>query len=66
MYLEDYIIGKTYPLEETSFTEEEIIKFAKEFDPRPIHLDKEAAKDLFSETLSPPVFTPPSSVGRFG
>ncbi|MGI6077710.1 MAG: MaoC/PaaZ C-terminal domain-containing protein [Fastidiosipilaceae bacterium] len=47
MYLEDYIIGKTYPLEETSFTEEEIIKFAKEFDPRPIHLDKEAAKDLF-------------------
>ena len=35
MYLEDYIIDKTYPLEETSFTEEEIIKFAKELIPVP-------------------------------
>ncbi|HHX36476.1 MAG TPA: acyl dehydratase [Clostridiaceae bacterium] len=47
MYLEDYVIGKSYELEEVIFTEEEIIRFAKEFDPRPIHVDKEAAKELY-------------------
>lgn len=46
MYFEDYEIGMVFDneIESISFTEEEIIEAAKIFDPRPIHIDKEAAK----------------------
>ena len=46
MYFEDYEVGMVFDdeIESISFTEEEIIEAAKIFDPRPIHIDKEAAK----------------------
>ncbi|MDY3118270.1 MAG: MaoC/PaaZ C-terminal domain-containing protein [Peptoniphilus sp.] len=44
MYLEDYLEGITFQLSPISFTEQEIINFARIHDPRPIHVDPEAAK----------------------
>ncbi|CAC9932981.1 MaoC-like protein [Aedoeadaptatus coxii] len=43
MYLDDYVEGLTFQLSPISFTEQEIINFAKVHDPRPIHVDPEAA-----------------------
>jgi acyl dehydratase len=42
-YFEDFEIGKTIELGSRSVTEEEIIDFAKQFDPQPFHVNKEAA-----------------------
>ena len=46
MYFEDYKVGQVFDeeIESVSFTEEEIIEYAKKFDPRPIHIDKKAAE----------------------
>ncbi len=43
-YLEDYEVGRTYELGEFTLTEEEIIEFAEKYDPRPVHIDTEAAQ----------------------
>ena len=45
MYLKDYKVGMEYKLEPISFSKEEIIDFAKKYDPRPIHIDEEAGKN---------------------
>lgn len=42
-YFEDFEVGKTIEVGQRSVTEEEIIAFAKQFDPQPFHVDKEAA-----------------------
>lgn len=42
-YLEDFKTGETIELGSTHFTEEEIIAFARDFDPQPFHLDHAAA-----------------------
>lgn len=44
MYLEDFAAGQTFGTESVTISEEEIIRFAREFDPQPFHLDPEAAK----------------------
>jgi acyl dehydratase len=43
-YWEDYEIGMKYPLGSTGFTAEEIVEFARRFDPQTFHVDPEAAK----------------------
>jgi len=43
-YWEDYEVGQTFPLGSTSFTEQEIVDFARQYDPQPFHIDPEAAK----------------------
>ena len=43
-YFEDCVIGETADLGEHTFMREEIIAFAREFDPQPFHLDEEAAE----------------------
>ena len=43
-YWEDYEVGQKYPLGSTSFTAEEIVEFARQFDPQPFHVDADAAK----------------------
>ncbi len=45
MWFEDIPLGHTTVLGSYTFTEENIIKFAREFDPQPFHIDSEAAKD---------------------
>ena len=43
-YWEDYEVGKKYPLGSTSFTEQEIVEFGRQYDPQPFHIDPAAAK----------------------
>jgi len=44
LYFEDFTAGQVYSLGAHRITAEEIIDFAREFDPQPQHLDPEAAK----------------------
>jgi acyl dehydratase len=44
-YFEDFEIGKTIAVGSRLVDEEEIIAFAKQFDPQPFHVDPAAAKD---------------------
>jgi acyl dehydratase len=41
---EDFTVGETITLGHKRVTAEEIIEFASEFDPQPMHLDEEAGK----------------------
>jgi acyl dehydratase len=42
-YFEDYIAGGVYEYGTITVTESEIIEFAKQFDPQPMHIDRELA-----------------------
>ena len=42
-YFEDYVSGTTYEYGEISLSADEIIEFARRFDPQPIHINSEAA-----------------------
>jgi acyl dehydratase len=42
-YFEDYAPGKTYECGSVGISQDEIISFAKEFDPQPFHVDPVAA-----------------------
>lgn len=42
-YFEDFYPGQEIELGERRVTEEEIIAFAREYDPQPFHVDREAA-----------------------
>lgn len=43
-YLEDFAVGQVLDFPPRTVSEEEIIAFARDYDPQPFHLDKEAAK----------------------
>ena len=44
-YWEEYQVGTKYPLGSTSFTEQEIVEFARQYDPQSFHVDAAAAKE---------------------
>src|SRR5580700_7730733 len=44
LFLDDLHVGQQFNAGPVSITAEEIIRFAREFDPQPFHLDPEAAK----------------------
>lgn len=44
LYWEDFKVGQTVEMGSHTFTEAEIIEFAKQFDPQPFHVDPVAAK----------------------
>jgi acyl dehydratase len=44
-YWEDYEVGQKYPLGSTSFTEQEIVNFARQYDPQSFHVDRDAARE---------------------
>ena len=51
-YFEDLVIGETEELGSYTFTPDEIIRFAKQYDPQRFHVDAEAAKgSLFGGAL---------------
>jgi acyl dehydratase len=52
LYLEDFAVGQTYGSGRLTVDEAEIIRFAREFDPQPFHLDPEAAKGTFFRGLA--------------
>jgi acyl dehydratase len=41
---DDFAPGQVYELGETAATRDEIVRFAREFDPQPFHVDEEAAR----------------------
>lgn len=43
-YWEDYEVGAVYPLGARTVSAEEIIAFARQFDPQPFHIDPDAAR----------------------
>jgi acyl dehydratase len=52
-YFEDYRVGDTYELGSISVTTEEIIAFARQFDPQYFHTGPERAKDsIFGELVA--------------
>ncbi|MGQ0502272.1 MAG: MaoC family dehydratase [Panacagrimonas sp.] len=44
LYFEDFHAGQTIELGSHTFTQGEIIDFARQFDPQPFHLDEEAGR----------------------
>lgn len=50
-YFEDFQVGEVIDLGSTSASTEEIIAFAKQFDPQPFHIDPEQAKHSAFGTL---------------
>jgi acyl dehydratase len=42
-YLEDYAVGQTYSSGKVRVEKDQIVAFAKQFDPQPYHLDEDAA-----------------------
>lgn len=44
-YWEDFKVGEVQPIGEKRIDRDEIIAFAKQFDPQPFHIDEVAAKD---------------------
>lgn len=52
-YFEDFTEGQVFELGEQRITEEEILEFARRYDPQPFHIDKEAArKSLFGGLIA--------------
>lgn len=45
LYFEDFKTGQTFAYGDHVLTEDEIVAFAREFDPQPMHTDPEAAKN---------------------
>jgi acyl dehydratase len=43
-FYEDFEVGATFPLGERAVTREEMLAFARDFDPQPFHVDEEAAR----------------------
>jgi len=50
LFFEDFEEGQVFRSGETEVSEEDIVAFARSFDPQSFHLDPEAAKDSFFGT----------------
>ena len=46
-YFEDFHVGDTFELGQVTVTEEDILTFARQFDPQPFHVDREKAKNSY-------------------
>lgn len=51
LYWEDFRVGEVLAMGSHTFSEEEIIAFARQYDPQPFHVDPVAAKDSFFKGL---------------
>lgn len=51
-------IGERVTLDTLHFSAEDIVRFARDFDPQPFHLDAEAAKNSVFGRSALPVGTP--------
>ena len=50
-YFEDFHAGDVIPVGSVEITEPEIIAFARQFDPQPMHIDPAAARDTIYQGL---------------
>ncbi len=44
LYFEDFTVGRKFPVGSYTVTEDEMLEFSRQFDPQPMHVDKEAAE----------------------
>ena len=51
LFWEDFPAGETIEMGSHTFSEKEIIDFARQFDPQPFHVDPESAKNSFFKGL---------------
>ena len=51
LYWEDFPVGDTVVMGSHTFTEEDIVAFARQFDPQPFHTDPAAAKSSYFKGL---------------
>ena len=52
-YFEDYIVGETIEFGDYAITEEEVVEFARRYDPQPFHVDPDAAaKSIYGGLIS--------------
>ncbi len=51
-YLEDFTVGQTFGSGRLRIDEEQIRRFASEFDPQPFHVDDKAARDTIFRGLA--------------
>lgn len=51
-YLEDLVVGQRFTSDTHTLDAEQIVAFAREFDPQPFHLSDEGAKDSLFGTLA--------------
>jgi acyl dehydratase len=52
-YFDDFTLGSVVDLGTTTVSEEDILRFAREFDPQPFHIDPEAAeKSIFGGIIA--------------
>jgi acyl dehydratase len=51
LYWEDFRAGEAFPMGSHTFSEDEIIAFARLYDPQPFHIDPAAAKKSFFKGL---------------
>lgn len=52
LYLDDFTVGQTFVSGRLRIDEEQIKRFASEFDPQPFHLDDEAARNTMFRGLA--------------
>jgi len=52
VYFEDLAPGMRFDCPTREVTEQDIVRFAREFDPQPFHLDREAAEATFFQGLA--------------
>jgi acyl dehydratase len=52
LYFDDLVPGQRFVTTTHAVSEEEILRFAHEFDPQPFHLDRRAARDSMFKGLS--------------
>ncbi len=50
-YWEDFEVGTQFEFGKKTVTEEEIIRYARKFDPQPFHIDKEAAANHYYQGI---------------
>jgi acyl dehydratase len=50
-YWDDYEVGQTFDLGSTSFTADEIVTFARQYDPQSFHVDADAARQSMFGSL---------------
>ena len=51
-YFEDFVVGEKITLGSIRVTREEIVEFAKRYDPQPFHIDEEAASQSIYGALT--------------
>ncbi len=47
LFFEDFVVGETLEMGRRRVDRDEVVAFARDFDPQPFHVDEQAAKDSF-------------------